>query len=53
MGTMAHPNRIIGEKHDYIQIGEVTVNSKEASTKQRKFRKEFLEHGANTVDLFL
>ena len=42
------------KKHDWIQVGAVTVDSNEASTKQRKSQeREFSEHEANVSDLFL
>ena len=56
MGTMTCPNRVIRKKkkHDWIQVGAVTVDSNEASTKQRKSQeREFSEHEANVSDLFL
>lgn len=39
-----HPNRIIGKKHDSIQIGEMTLNIKDVSSKQRKVRKDNFEN---------
>lgn len=44
MGAMTPPNRIIVKKHDLTQIGEATINIKEASSKQRKVRKENFEN---------